>query len=102
MIARARGLAGRTGARITLTEDVDEGVAGVDFLYTDVWVSMGEPAEVWDERIELLQPYQVNVDVLARHRQPGRQFMHCLPAFHDRDTEVGEEIFERPGWRRWR
>jgi len=80
-----------------LTEDVDEGVAGADFLYTDVWVSMGEDHDVWKQRIELLTPYQVNSDVLARTGNPHVKFMHCLPAFHNRDTEVGEDIFQKYG-----
>ena len=71
--------------------------AGVDFLYTDVWVSMGEPKEVWAERIKLLTPYQVNQSVVDRTGNPNVKFMHCLPAFHNRDTKVGEEIFEQHG-----
>ena len=90
--AAARGLAERSGARITLTEDVAEGVRGVDFVHTDVWVSMGEPKEVWAERIALLRPYQVDDAVLAATGNPEVRFMHCLPAFHDRETAVGEEI----------
>jgi ornithine carbamoyltransferase len=88
----ARDLARRTGARITLTDDVAEGVRGVDFVHTDVWVSMGEPKEVWAERVALLRPYQVNDAVLAATGNPAVRFMHCLPAFHDRETAVGEEI----------
>ena len=95
--AGAAAIAEETGARITHTEDVAEGVAGVDFLYTDVWVSMGEPKEVWEERIELLRPYQVNADVVKATGNPQVKFMHCLPAFHDRHTKVGEEIFEQTG-----
>lgn len=97
VIESAREVAARTGARITHTEDVAEGVRGVDFLYTDVWVSMGEPAEAWDERIALLAPYQVNAEVLAATGNPDVRFLHCLPAFHDRDTKVGEEIYQRTG-----
>src|SRR5699024_6364792 len=85
-VARARAIAERTGARLQLTEDVAEGVNGVDFLYTDVWVSMGEPDEVWDERIALLRPYQVNQEMVQRTDNPTVKFMHCLPAFHDRNT----------------
>ena len=88
----ADAIATETGARITLTEDVDAAVEGVDFIYTDVWVSMGEPKEKWAERIELLTPYQVNADVMARTGNPRTKFMHCLPAFHNADTEVGADI----------
>ena len=92
-----RGIADSTGARLTLTADVDEGVSGVDFLYTDVWVSMGEDKSVWEERIELLRPYQVNADVVQRTGNKGVKFMHCLPAFHNRETKVGEDIFQTYG-----
>ncbi|MDN3355382.1 ornithine carbamoyltransferase [Actinomadura sp. DC4] len=91
--AAARELAGRSGARITLTDNVDEGVRGVDFVHTDVWVSMGEPKDVWAERIALLRPYQVNDAVLTATGNPAVRFMHCLPAYHDRETAVGEEIY---------
>src|SRR5262245_10896623 len=97
LVATARSLAAGTGARLTLTEEVDEGVRGVDFLYTDVWVSMGEAKEVWRERIELLRPYQVNMDVIRRTGNPSVKFMHCLPSFHDRDTKGGEQIYEQFG-----
>ncbi|MGZ4616532.1 MAG: ornithine carbamoyltransferase, partial [Actinomycetes bacterium] len=97
VISAARAVAETTGARLTHTEDVAEGVAGVDFVYTDVWVSMGEPKEVWDERIALLQPYQVNMDLLAKTGNPGVRFLHCLPAFHDRDTAVGQQIYDKTG-----
>ncbi|MCO5999334.1 ornithine carbamoyltransferase [Actinoallomurus sp. WRP9H-5] len=95
--AAARALAERSGARITLTDDVAEGVRGADFVHTDVWVSMGEPKEVWAERIELLAPYQVNAKVLEATGNPSVRFMHCLPAFHDRETTVGEEIYAQFG-----
>ncbi len=97
LVKRAREVAEETGARLTVTEDVDEGVAGADFLYTDVWVSMGEDKSVWADRIRLLTPYQVNQDVLARTNNPRVKFMHCLPAFHNRDTKVGEDIFQTYG-----
>ncbi len=97
LVETCRGIAEETGARLTVTEDVDEGVQGADFLYTDVWVSMGEADEVWEERIKLLKPYQVNLDVVNRTGNPRVRFMHCLPAFHNRDTEVGEEIFQKFG-----
>ncbi len=97
LVATCRALATKTGARLTLTEDVGEGVRGVDFLHTDVWVSMGEPAAVWEERIRLLQPYQVNADVVRRTGNPKVKFMHCLPAFHNRETKVGAEIYQKFG-----
>ena len=97
LVERCRGIAAETGARITLTEDVDEGVRGVDCIHTDVWVSMGEPESRWAERIEQLRPYQVNADVLRRTGNPGVRFLHCLPAFHDRRTTVGEDIYRRFG-----
>ncbi|GAA3116457.1 ornithine carbamoyltransferase [Streptosporangium carneum] len=97
VVKPARDLAKETGARITVTADVAEGVKGVDFLYTDVWVSMGEPKEVWDERIKLLMPYQVNAGVVEATGNPRVRFMHCLPAFHNRETKVGEELFEKTG-----
>ncbi len=97
LVKTCREIAEETGARLTLTEDVDEGVQGVDYLYTDVWVSMGEDPGVWAERIELLKPYQVNADVVGRTENPAVKFMHCLPAFHNRETKVGEEIFEKYG-----
>jgi ornithine carbamoyltransferase len=86
-----------TGAKILLTENVNEGVKGVDFLYTDVWVSMGEPAEVWAERIKLLKPFQVNLDVVKKTGNPKVKFLHCLPAFHNRETTMGEDIFQKYG-----
>ncbi|MEW2487036.1 ornithine carbamoyltransferase [Streptomyces sp. NPDC048411] len=97
VVAEAKRIARSTGARITLTENADEGVAGVDFVYTDVWLSMGEPKELWDERIALLKPYQVTMDVLKATGNPRVRFMHCLPAFHDSGTTVGAEILERTG-----
>ncbi|MEV7611503.1 ornithine carbamoyltransferase [Streptomyces sp. NPDC089799] len=97
VVARARELAQVSGARITLTEDVAEGVAQADFVATDVWVSMGEPKEVWDERIEALRGYAVTMDVLRATGNPDVKFLHCLPAFHDLGTKVGREIHERHG-----
>src|SRR3954453_15964358 len=85
LVKTCRAVAEETGARLTLTADVDEGVKGADFLYTDVWVSMGEDKSVWKERIDLLKPYQINADVLARTENPRVKFMHCLPAFHNLD-----------------
>jgi ornithine carbamoyltransferase len=97
LVAQCREIAAETGARLTLTADVAEGVMGADFLYTDVWVSMGEPAEVWAERVELLKPYQVNAEMMAMTGNPHTKFMHCLPAFHNSDTKVGKEMEEKFG-----
>ena len=97
VIAEARRIAEETGARIQHTEDVQSGVAGVDFLYTDVWVSMGEPKETWVERIDLLKPYQVTMDVVKATGRAQVKFMHCLPGFHDRHTKVGEDLFQQTG-----
>ncbi len=97
LVTAARAVAEQTGARLTLTEDVDEGVGGVDFIHTDVWVSMGEPDSVWAERIELLQPYQVNGAAMQRSGNPAVKFMHCLPAFHNRETKVGEQVYQKFG-----
>src|SRR4051812_15680470 len=97
LVKTCHDIAEQTGARLTLTEDVDEGVGGVDYLYTDVWVSMGEEKSVWEERIELLTPYQVNASVIERTGNPQVRFMHCLPAFHNRGTKVGEDIYQRFG-----
>jgi ornithine carbamoyltransferase len=96
-VDQARAVADRTGARITHTEDVGEGVRGVDFLYTDVWVSMGEPKEVWGERIDQLRPFQVNRKMLDATGNPAVKFLHCLPAFHDRNTTVGQQIYDEFG-----
>ncbi len=97
VVDHARRAAAVSGARITLTEDVTEGVAGVDFVYTDVWLSMGEPPEMWDERIALLKPYQVTAKTLEATSNPAVKFMHCLPAFHNSDTTVGAKIAARTG-----
>ncbi|MER6031506.1 ornithine carbamoyltransferase [Streptomyces sp. NPDC001851] len=97
VVDRAQRLAAASGARITLTEDVTDGVAGADFVVTDVWVSMGEPKEVWAERIKALAPYAVTMDVLRATGNPDVKFLHCLPAFHDLGTQVGREIHETYG-----
>ncbi len=94
---RCQDIAVQTGARILITESVEEAVKDCDFLYTDVWVSMGEPESAWAERIKLLQPYQVNSKVLQMTGNPNVKFLHCLPAFHNRETKVGEEIFQKYG-----
>ncbi|MEU0652097.1 ornithine carbamoyltransferase [Streptomyces albogriseolus] len=97
VIDRARELAAASGARITLTEEIAEGVAGADFVATDVWVSMGEPKEVWGERIAALAPYAVTMDVLRATGNPDVRFLHCLPAFHDLGTAVGRDVYEAHG-----
>ena len=97
LVETCKAIASQTGARLTLTEDVAEGVKGADFLHTDVWVSMGEPPSVWEERVKLLKPYQVNAEAMELTSNPRVKFMHCLPAFHNRDTEVGEEIYQKYG-----
>jgi ornithine carbamoyltransferase len=93
----AHQIAGKTGARITITDDAADAVRGVDFIHTDVWVSMGEPKDVWTERVKLLKPYQVNAALMAASGNPKVKFMHCLPAFHDPNTTVGREMMEHTG-----
>lgn len=97
LVNTSRDIARQTGASVTITDDIEKAVKGADFLYTDVWVSMGEPASVWAERVKLLQPYQVNRKVLDLTGNPKVKFLHCLPAFHDRQTKVGEDIFKQFG-----
>jgi ornithine carbamoyltransferase len=97
VVAQAKSYAAESGGRLTLTEDVAEGVGGVDFVHTDVWVSMGEAKQVWAERIALLTPYQVNAGLMASTGNPDTKFMHCLPAFHDLETRVGREVHEQFG-----
>ncbi|MDA3890345.1 MAG: ornithine carbamoyltransferase [Salinivirgaceae bacterium] len=97
LVTLAKEIAKETGATIQVTENVAEGVNDCDFLYTDVWVSMGEPDEVWQERIALLKDYQINMEVIKATGNPKVKFMHCLPAFHNRKTKVGEEIFQKFG-----
>jgi ornithine carbamoyltransferase len=97
LVQTAMEIAKETGAKITLTEDLDSGVKGCDFIETDVWVSMGEAADVWAERIELLKPYQVNAAVMEKTGNPQVKFLHCLPALHNRETKVGEEIYQKFG-----
>ena len=96
-MTQAKEIAKSTGAKITITDNLDDGVKGCDFLYTDVWVSMGEPEKVWQERIQLLQPYQVNAAAMEKTGNPNVKFLHCLPAFHNRETVIGEEIFQKFG-----
>ncbi|MGW8224800.1 MAG: ornithine carbamoyltransferase [Anaerolineales bacterium] len=97
LVETCQVIAAQTGARLTITDDVSAGVKGVDYLYTDVWVSMGEPDSVWEERVNLLQPYQVNAKVMELTGNSDVKFLHCLPAFHNRDTRVGEEIYQKFG-----
>jgi ornithine carbamoyltransferase len=93
----ARGLVAGSGGRLTVTDDIPAGVEGADFLYTDVWLSMGEPVDEWDRRIDQLIGYQVNSRVLAATGNPHVKFMHCLPALHNRETEVGRQIYDKRG-----
>ncbi len=97
LVARCRQIIESTGGTLTLTENVEEGVRDVDFVHTDVWVSMGEPESKWAERIDLLRPYQVDAGVMSMTGDPPAKFLHCLPAFHDRETRVGEDTFEKFG-----
>ena len=97
VVSIAREIASRTGARITITDDAAAGVSGVDFVHTDVWVSMGESKDVWTDRVKLLAPYQVNSELLEKTGNPKVKFMHCLPAFHDPNTIVGREMMEHTG-----
>ena len=97
VVAIAERLADASGARVLITEEVEQAVAGTDFVYTDVWVSMGESAEEWERRIPLLLPYQVNQKLMAASGKPGTKFLHCLPAVHDRSTELGRRLFEQHG-----
>ena len=97
IVELARSIASDTGAKITITEDVGEAVRGCEVLLTDVWVSMGEADEVWAQRIELLRAYQVNTETMRVTGNPDVKFMHCLPAFHNTDTEVGKEIYAKFG-----
>ena len=97
LVAQCQAIAAQTGARITITEDPEAGVKGCDFVLTDVWVSMGEPAEVWGERFALLKPYQVNTALMAATGNPQCKFMHCLPAYHNLETKVGREVYEKFG-----
>lgn len=92
---RCAEFATQSGARITVTDDIDAGIKGVDYLYTDIWVSMGEPIESWEERIKLLMPYQVNADLVKRVENPKVKFMHCLPAFHNSETKIGKQVAQQ-------
>ena len=96
-VQQARTVAEQTGARITLTEDVEEAVCGCDFLYTDVWVSMGEAPALWGERIKTMMPYRVTRELMASTRNPNTKFMHCLPSLHNKETKLGKQLFEQFG-----
>jgi ornithine carbamoyltransferase len=97
LVAKAEDIAKGTGARISITDNLEKGVKGCDFLCTDVWVSMGEPEDVWKGRIELLKPYQVNAVAMEKTGNPDIKFLHCLPAFHNRETAIGEDIYQKFG-----
>jgi ornithine carbamoyltransferase len=97
LVVKCRAIAIDTGAKINITDNVAEAVKGADYLYTDVWVSMGEPDSVWEERIRLLKPFQVNMEAIKKTGNTSVKFLHCLPAFHNRDTKVGEDIFKKFG-----
>jgi ornithine carbamoyltransferase len=97
LVNKCKEIAKNSGAKITITDNVSEAILGADFLYTDVWVSMGEPEEAWAERINLMKPYQINMNIIKAIGNPEVKFMHCLPAFHNRDTVMGEEIFNKYG-----
>ena len=97
LVQKAEEIGKETGARIIITDNLEEGVKDCDFLYTDVWVSMGEPEEVWKERVELLMPYQINKEVVKMTGNPKMKFMHCLPSFHNRETAIGEDVYQKFG-----
>ena len=97
LVEQAKIIAKDSGASITVTDQIEEGIHGADFLYTDVWVSMGEPESVWEERIELLYPYQINSSIMKKTGNPHVKFLHCLPAFHNRETLIGEKIYSKFG-----
>ena len=97
LLQQVQQIASKTGAKITVTDDLEQGVKGCDFLYTDVWLSMGEPEELWRERIDLLKPYQVNKHVVSMTDNPRVKFLHCLPSFHNRETIIGEEVYQKFG-----
>ena len=97
LVEKCREIAAQTGARITITDNVDEGVRGCDFIYTDIWVSMGEPDQVWKERIAMLLPYQVNSELMRRTGNPDCKFMHCLPSYHNLETQAGRDVYAKFG-----
>ncbi|CBZ04490.1 ornithine carbamoyltransferase [Clostridium botulinum] len=97
LVGKCKEIAAETGAKVTITDNIEEGVKGCDVLYTDVWVSMGEPDSVWESKIKLLTPYRVDMNMIKMTGNPDAKFMHCLPAFHDEETAVGKEIKEKYG-----
>ena len=97
LVAKIQQIAQQTGAKITITDNPQQAVQGADFVHTDIWVSMGEPETAWRERIDLLKPFQVNADLMSATGNPNAKFMHCLPSFHNRDTKVGEWIYQTFG-----
>lgn len=97
IVEECKRVAAASGAKITITDDIESGLKGCDFIYTDMWVSMGEPYEIWKERIDLLMPYQVTMEKLAMTGNPNCKFMHCLPAFHDTLTKVSHDLYEKYG-----
>ena len=97
VVAAAEELAAKSGGKVLVTDNIEEGVKGADFIYTDIWLSMGESKEKWDERIALLRPFQVNAELMAATGNPDVKFLHCLPSFHDINTTVGQDIFEKTG-----
>jgi ornithine carbamoyltransferase len=97
LVKKAQDIASKTGAKLMITDNIEKAVKGVDFLYTDVWVSMGEPEDVWGQRIKLLMPYQINKKVMKLTGNPDAKFLHCLPSFHNRETKVGENIYMKFG-----
>ncbi len=97
LLTECINIAKYTGAKITVTHNIEEAVKNTDFIYTDVWVSMGEPEEIWEERIKLLKPYQVNAQMLEMTKNPNVKFLHCLPSFHNTETKIGKLIYEKYG-----
>ena len=97
LVKKCQEIAKETGAKLTVTDDVEKGVKGLDFIYTDIWVSMGEPDSVWKERIKMLMPYQVNAELMKKTGNPKCKFMHCLPSYHNLETKAGREVYEKFG-----